>query len=118
MKCEFSNLCSPNEDFGRPDKPFRLFFRITFQGCEYLIWATKRRKVLRKHSLKGLSGLPKSSFGRCRIDCSMVRGPNRVLTPLKSASKIRISFYAPQTKILEGRTNLSECFFEAIFNDS
>jgi hypothetical protein len=26
--------------------------------------------------------------------------------------------YAPQTKILEGRTNLSECVFETIFNDS
>jgi hypothetical protein len=24
--------------------------------------------------------------------------------------------YAPQTKILEGRTNLSECPFEALFN--
>jgi hypothetical protein len=23
----------------------------------------------------------------------------------------------PQTKILEGRTNLSECVFEALFND-
>ena len=27
-------------------------------------------------------------------------------------------FYAPQTKILEGSTNLSECVFETIFNDS
>ena len=26
--------------------------------------------------------------------------------------------YAPQTKILEVRTNLSECVFEALFNDS
>jgi hypothetical protein len=26
--------------------------------------------------------------------------------------------YAPQTKILEGRTSISECVFETIFNDS
>ena len=26
--------------------------------------------------------------------------------------------YAPQTKILEGRTNISERVFEALFNDS
>ena len=26
--------------------------------------------------------------------------------------------YAPQTKILEVRTNLSECVFDTIFNDS
>ena len=55
-------------------------------------------------------------------DFSMVHSPNRVLTPLKSASIIRISSFvapskidAPQTKILEGRTNLSERVFEALF---
>jgi hypothetical protein len=28
---------------------------------------------------------------------------------------LRCQFYAPQTKILEGRTNVSECVFEALF---
>jgi hypothetical protein len=28
------NLCSPNEDFGRPSKHFRNAFRNTFQGRE------------------------------------------------------------------------------------
>ena len=54
---------------------------------------------------------------------SMVSGPNRVLTTLKSASNIRISslvtpsktFVWECTKILEGRTNLSECVFDALF---
>jgi hypothetical protein len=69
----------------------------------------------------------------------MVRGPNPVLTPLKSASfEIQISSlvhssknlrlgwlyvgyeslqsYPSQTKIWEGRTNLSEQVFEALFN--
>ena len=27
-----------------------------------------------------------------------------------------VKFMLPQTKILEGRTNLSECFFEALFS--
>ena len=35
-------------------RPFRMRFRSTFQGCEYLIWAKKRWKVLRKRILTGL----------------------------------------------------------------
>jgi hypothetical protein len=31
---------------------------------------------------------------------------------------IRVDFYPSQTKISEGRTNLSECVFEALFNGS
>jgi hypothetical protein len=38
----------------------------------------------------------KSGFS---TDFSMVRGPNRVLTPLKSASNIRISSFVPPSKI-------------------
>ena len=30
----------PNEDFGRPNRHFRMRFQSTFQGCEYLIWPT------------------------------------------------------------------------------
>jgi len=52
-----------NEDFGRPNQHFRVHFRSTFHGCEYLICATNRWKVLRKHILKCWFGLPKSSFG-------------------------------------------------------
>jgi hypothetical protein len=40
------------------------------------------------------------------------------LTHFKSASKMRSEFYAPQTKICESRTSLSECAFEALFHDS
>ncbi len=29
-----------------------------------------------------------------------------------------IEFYAPQTTMLEGRTNRSECAFDALFKDS
>jgi hypothetical protein len=47
-------------------------------------------------------------------DFSMVRSPSRVLTPLKSASHIRI--YAPQTKILEGGTRDEMRMFDALFN--
>jgi hypothetical protein len=38
----------------------------------------------------------KSGFS---TDFSMARGPNRVLTPLKSASNIRISSFVPPSKI-------------------
>ncbi len=56
-------VCSPNEDFGRPNKPFRVRFRSTLQGCEHLILATKLLKVLRKDASHLLFILPKSSFG-------------------------------------------------------
>ena len=62
-----TTLCSPNEDFGRPNQHFRVRFRSTFQGCEYRIWASKRWKVLRKRILKCWFGLPTSSFGRGNI---------------------------------------------------
>ncbi len=64
--------------------------------------------------------LPKRRFwkaeqkmkSRFSIDCSMIRRPNRVLTPLKNASNIRMSSFVThsksqtvgQTKILEGET--------------
>jgi len=34
---------------------------------------------------------------------------------LRAIEKL-VEIYAPQTKILEGRTNISECVFEALFN--
>ncbi len=37
-------LCSPNEDFGRPDELFRMRFRSTFQGCEYCNFGYKTLK--------------------------------------------------------------------------
>ncbi len=112
----------PNEDFGRSDEPFRMRFRSTFQGCEYSISATNRLKVLPKWRFrKGSSDLPKSSFGEhklyedltilthmlgsqtdlpnpvwlflANVVSHMVRSPNRALTPLKSASNIRISIF-------------------------
>jgi hypothetical protein len=51
--------------------------------------------------------LPKRRFwkeeqkmnSRFSIYFSMVRSPNRVLTPLQSASKIRISSFVPPSKI-------------------
>ena len=43
-------LCSPNEDFGRHNKRSVVSPHAgsTFQGREYMIWATTRWKVLRK----------------------------------------------------------------------
>jgi hypothetical protein len=34
------NICSPNEDFGRPSKHSGTYFQSTFQIREYSIWAT------------------------------------------------------------------------------
>ena len=58
---------SPNEDLRRPDKPFGVTFRSTFQGCENAIWATKRWSVLRKCTPKRWFGFPKSSFGEHKV---------------------------------------------------
>ena len=80
------NLCSPNEDFGRLNRPFRILFLrtfmlpnddfersnkrrnadfegSTFQGREYSILATNHCKVNRKSGYHLLYILPKSSFG-------------------------------------------------------
>jgi len=38
-----------------------------------------------------------------------------------SLQKLRVrllKIHAPQTKMLEGQANLSECVFQALFNDS
>jgi hypothetical protein len=47
-KC-FETMPLPNKDFGIPNQPLRMSFRSTFQGREYSIWATKRRKLFRTH---------------------------------------------------------------------
>ncbi len=39
------SLCSPNEDFGRLNKPFGPCFKSTFHIREYSIWATDHWKV-------------------------------------------------------------------------
>jgi hypothetical protein len=72
LKSAPRNLPLPNEDFGRLDKHFRVRFRSTFQGCEYSIWATQRWKMLRKRTLKCLSGLPKSSFGEHKFQGTLL----------------------------------------------
>ncbi len=87
-------LCSPNEDFGRPNQHFRRHFRSIFQGCDHSIWATSRWKVLRKRLLKCWLGLPKSSFGRGNFGRA-----NKTFQ--RAFAK---HFHAPQTKILEGWT--------------
>jgi hypothetical protein len=103
----------PNEDFGRPNQPFRMCFRSTFQGHEYSIWATNRWKLFRTHIRKGWFGLPKSSFGEHRFSKDkqkMKSGFRRkhfssawVLDlghePLKTQSNIRISSFVPPSKI-------------------
>ena len=54
------NLCSPNEDFGRPNLHFRVCFRSTFQ---------RLLAQIRYHTLEKCfeRGLPQSSFGRGKI---------------------------------------------------
>ncbi len=56
-------LCSPNEDFGRPNQHFRARVRSTFRRFVAQIWYSQPWKVMRKSALKCWFGLPKSSFG-------------------------------------------------------
>jgi hypothetical protein len=73
-------------------------------------------------STKGSSGRPKSSFGEHK--CSKWRLSKKRGLVADGCPKRRFwntdrndrsLFYPSQTKILEGRTNLSECVFEALF---
>jgi len=67
-----TTLCSPNEDFGRPHKHFRTRVRSTLQRFVAQIMYSRPWKVPRKRVLKGLFGLPKSSFGRGKL-CKMIQ---------------------------------------------
>ena len=60
-------LCSPNEDFGDPNKALRARFGSTFPGCEYSIWATHHRKFVQKRTRNALFESPNSSFGEHKI---------------------------------------------------
>ncbi len=56
----------------------------------------------------------KMKSGFSTTEFSTIRSPNRVLTPLKNASKIRISSFVPPSKIFVW----DGWMFEAICNDS
>jgi hypothetical protein len=73
------------------------FVVIEFSYYDFHATFDRGLKVRLFCSPQCLFGLPKSSFGEHKI--SMVRRPNRVLTPLKSASKIRISSFVHPSKI-------------------
>ncbi len=144
----------PKRRFWKAEQPFRVRFRITFQGFEYCIRATKGWKVLRKRTRKGWFGLRNLRLGRvkfarwykrsCKVvtkdhsipenqhisshvatsfviilqSCKIVasqknqRIASHVATIFESSCK---SFYAPQAKILDDRTNVWERIFEVLF---
>ncbi len=102
----------PNEDFGRLDERFRMFFRSTFQGHEYLIWAKNRWKVLRKRILKHWFVLRKFIHAKRRFwkaEQQMEAGFSKHFSrawvldlgyeSLKSQSKSRISSVVHPSKI-------------------
>ena len=61
---------APNEDFGRPDQP--LGFRSIFQRFVAQIEYSHHWKVLRKRIRKSWFDLPKSSFGRGKLNCAVI----------------------------------------------
>jgi hypothetical protein len=95
-ECVFeATLCSPNEDFGSPNQPFRMCFPgSTFQRFF--------AQIEYSHPLKRASRETHSE---------------RLVRP----SKIFVwdgKLYAPQTKILEGGTKEEMRIFDGAFNDS
>jgi hypothetical protein len=66
-----TTLCSPNEDFGRPNESSGTSFRRTFQRFLPQIEYSRPWKVLRKCVPDGSFGLPKSSFGSHKL-CKMI----------------------------------------------
>ena len=61
---ERRKLCLPNDDVGNRNSRSGVSFRGTLRWCEYSIWATRPRKVPRKHTPDLLFRFPTSSFGR------------------------------------------------------
>ena len=52
-----------------------------------------------------------------RVECLVLHDHPQIIAFVLS-NVITGDFMLPKRKILEGRTNLSECLFEALFNDS
>jgi len=83
----FTKLCSPNEDFGRPkNKPFRTHFLSTFQRFVAQIMYSHPWKVLKNRTVNGLFGLPKSSFGRGKVEKSVEKAGFHLLFILPKSS--------------------------------
>ena len=98
----FTTLCSPNEDFGRLNKALRMHFWTSFQSVVAQNEYSHPWKVLQKRTRNALFIRPKSSFGEHEFittNCGW------------NLSEI----YAPQTKIWEGRANIRERIFKALF---
>ncbi len=61
------SLCSPNEDFGKPNERLGTSFPSPFQICEYFIWATYLWNGLRKHDPKRSFGLQNLRLGSIKL---------------------------------------------------
>jgi hypothetical protein len=103
-------LCSPNEDFGKPNKHFGPCFQSTFRILEYFSLATDHWKVLWKQGPRCSFGFPKSSFGRVKVDKDAV---NRHFSFSRCVKFLEI--YGPQTKILESWKRVRWVVLEALF---
>ncbi len=90
-----NNFTLPKRRFWKDEQKINADFRSTFQGREYSIWATNRWKLHRKSAFHLLFILPNPSFGDHKL-CKMINHLAKLL-------------YTFQTKILDGRTNVSEC---------
>ena len=97
-----SRLCSPNEDFGRPNKHFRTLFHgkhlstFCIPSSTHALEKCFENFMLPKRRLWKTGPTFPNGFSK---HFSTLRSPNRVLSPLKSASKIRISSFVPTSKI-------------------
>jgi len=94
------NVPLPNEDFGRRNKRWNADFRSSFQRFLAQIEYSHPWKVLRKSALYLLFLLPKSSFEEHKF----------------RTHDLTKELYAPQTKILEVRANISYRVFKELFN--
>ncbi len=63
-----ANYMLPKRRFWKEEQKMNAAFRSTFQGWEYSMWATNHGKVLRTVAFHLLFLLPKSSFGRGKLD--------------------------------------------------
>jgi DNA-directed RNA polymerase subunit M/transcription elongation factor TFIIS len=115
----YGNSCSPNEDVRTPKNISDRRFEHFFKGVSVLDFGYGYLKSAQNDGPKCFSGfenlrlrsikfmLTKRRFWkagqnmRCAFfdDFSIVRGPKLVLTPLKSTSKIRISYFVQPSKI-------------------
>ena len=108
------SLCSPNEDFGRQNKRSSVRFRFGLRCLENCIENAQPTCCYDFQNLRlGSIKMEQRSAYVILNPFSMIRSPNRVLTPLKSTSNTHTQAFVRSSKIFVWGACSCYYFFES-----